>query len=70
MAEALRLAVALIQHITPATTAKINEVLGYTPGPVWRDELNWGAKLNGAKVAPTLVLFPRPQPPAAPAKKG
>jgi methionyl-tRNA synthetase len=72
MAEALRLAVALIQHVTPATTPKINAVLGYTPGTVWRDELNWGAKLTGAKVAEALVLFPRPAPPAAaatPAKK-
>jgi methionyl-tRNA synthetase len=69
MAEALRLAVALIQHVTPDTTAKINGVLGYTPGPGWRDELNWGAKLNGAKVATALVLFPRPTPPAT-EKKG
>ena len=66
MAEALRLAVALIQHVTPDTTGKINAVLGYTPGAVWRDELNWGARLNGAKVAPALVLFPRPAPPAKP----
>src|SRR5205085_10280956 len=50
MAEALRLAVAALQHITPGATEKINEVLGYTPGKVWRDELNWGTKLNGAKV--------------------
>jgi methionyl-tRNA synthetase len=64
MAEALRLAVAMMQHVTPATTAKINEVIGYTPGAGWRDELQWGAKLNGAKVAPSLVLFPRPQKPA------
>ena len=63
---ALRLAVALIQHVTPDTTGKINAVLGYTPGAVWRDELNWGARLNGAKVAPALVLFPRPAPPAKP----
>ena len=70
MAEALRLAVAIIQHITPTTTEKINAVLGYTPGAVWRDELNWGGKLTGAKVAGALVLFPRPAPPektAAPA---
>ncbi len=60
MAEALRLAVALIQHVTPSTTAKVNAALGYTPGPVWREELVWGAKLTGAKVAPALVLFPRP----------
>jgi methionyl-tRNA synthetase len=63
MAEALRLAVALIQHVTPATTEKINAVLGHTPGPVWRDELNWGTRLTGAKVAAALVLFPRPAPP-------
>jgi methionyl-tRNA synthetase len=62
MAEALRLGVALIQHVIPAAAEKINGVLGYVPGRVWRDELVWGAKLNGAKVAPTLVLFPRPQP--------
>jgi methionyl-tRNA synthetase len=66
MAEALRLGVALIQHVMPAATVKINAVLGYTPGPVWRDELNWGSRLDGAKVAPALVLFPRPAPPAQP----
>ena len=60
MAEALRLAVALIQHVTPETTKKINGVLGYTPGANWREELVWGTKLNGAKVAASLVLFPRP----------
>ena len=65
MAESLRLAVALMQHVTPATTAKINEVLGYTPGNTWRDELVWGTKLNGAKVATALVLFPRPEKPGA-----
>ena len=60
MAEALRLAVALIQMVTPTASAKINEVIGYAPGAIWRDELIWGTKLNGAKVAPSLVLFPRP----------
>jgi len=67
MAEALRLAVALIQHVTPATTEKINAVLGHKPGAVWREELVWGGKLTGVKVAESLVLFPRPQPPTAPA---
>jgi methionyl-tRNA synthetase len=60
MAEALRLAVALLQHVTPSATEKINGVLGYKPGANWRDELAWGAKLDGAKVAAALVLFPRP----------
>ncbi len=68
MAEALRLAVALMQHVTPGTTRKINAVLGYTPGANWRDELVWGTRLTGAKVAPALVLFPRPEKPAAGAK--
>jgi methionyl-tRNA synthetase len=63
MAEALRLAVALMQHVTPATTEKINAVLGYKPDGNWRDELKWGTTLNSAKVAPSLVLFPRPEKP-------
>jgi methionyl-tRNA synthetase len=66
MAEALRLAVALLQHVTPSAAAKINGVLGYTPGPVWRDELVWGARLAGHQVAEALVLFPRPAAPAKP----
>ena len=66
MAEALRLAVALIQHVTPTTTEKINAVLGYTPGAQWLDELAWGTKLNGAKVSEALVLFPRPEKPEKP----
>jgi methionyl-tRNA synthetase len=63
MAEALRLAVALMQHVIPGAAQKINGVLGYAPGPTWRDELAWGDRLKGAKVAPALVLFPRPEPP-------
>ena len=73
IAEALRLAVAAVQHVMPSTTEKINAVLGYTPGAVWRDELTWGSKLTGAKVAGALVLFPRPAPPEkapAPVKAG
>ena len=62
MAEALRLSAALLQAVMPATTAKINEVLGYQPTGTWRDELTWGTKLVGAKVVPALVLFPRPAP--------
>ncbi len=65
MAEALRLAVALIQHIVPDTATKINAVLGHQPRGQWRSELEWDGRLTGAKVAPSLVLFPRPTPPAA-----
>jgi methionyl-tRNA synthetase len=38
-------------------------VLGHKPGAVWRDELVWGERLKGNKVAESLVLFPRPAPP-------
>jgi methionyl-tRNA synthetase len=63
MAEALRLTVTAMQHVTPGTTRKIHEVLGYAPAPNWREELKWGTKLNGSKVAPALVLCPKPLPP-------
>jgi len=65
MAEALRLAVALLQHVMPAAAGRINEVLGHVPGPIWREELAWGGRLAGKRVAASLVLFPRPTPPAA-----
>ena len=69
MAEALRLGAARLQAVMPTTTEKINAVLGYTPGASWRDELVWGSRLAGKKVAEALVLFPRPQPAdKAPAK--
>lgn len=63
MAEALRLSVALIQPVMPSAAEKINAVIGYQPGAHWRDELVWGDRVKGAKVAESLVLFPRPAPP-------
>jgi len=45
----------------PCAAEKINAILDYTLGAIWRDELNWGTKPNGAKVAPALVLFPLAQ---------
>jgi len=66
IAESTRLAVAAMQHVTPASTKKINAALGYTPGTEWRAELEWGTKLDGAKVEAALVLFPRPEKPAKP----
>lgn len=63
MAESLRLAAVLLQMVIPASAEKILAAIGYTPGADWRAELTWGGKLAGAKVAPSLVLFPRPTPP-------
>jgi methionyl-tRNA synthetase len=52
--------------VMPDAVAKINAVLGYTPGATWSEELVWGARLTGSKVAESLVLFPRPAPPEKP----
>jgi methionyl-tRNA synthetase len=61
MAEALRLASVALRPVMPGATGKIDSVLGYSPAGNWRDELAWGARLSGSKVAGALVLFPRPQ---------
>jgi methionyl-tRNA synthetase len=64
MAEALRLGNALLRAVMPGASDRINEVIGHKPGAVWQDELIWGNRLTGNKVAEALVLFPRPAPPA------
>jgi methionyl-tRNA synthetase len=61
MAEALRLSAHLLQSVMPDAVGKIFGVLGHEPSGAWRDELVWGAKLTGKKVAETAILFPRPQ---------
>jgi methionyl-tRNA synthetase len=61
MAEALRLAAVALRPVMPGAVEKIDGVLGYRPGGAWLDELAWGGRLAGAKLAPALVLFPRPQ---------
>ncbi len=60
MAEALRLGSSLLLAVIPNSVGRIQNVLGYTPGPVWMDELNWGNSLMGHTVAKTCILFPRP----------
>jgi methionyl-tRNA synthetase len=65
MAEALRLGAALLPAVMPGAVEKINAVLGYTPEPLWRDQLSWSTRLTGAKVAATAILFPRPETPQA-----
>ncbi len=65
IAEALRLANALLPAVMPSTAQKINGVLGYEPGAVWKDELTWSTRLTGKKVAETAILFPRPEKPVA-----
>ena len=62
MAEALRLVATALRPVMPGATERINGVLAYHPSGSWLDELAWGGRLEGAKVAPGLVLFPKPQP--------
>ncbi len=65
MAEALRLVAVALRPVMPGTAERIGGVLGYRPAGTWLDELAWGGRLEGAKVAPALVLFPKPPPAAA-----
>ena len=70
IAEALRCGVSLLPAVMPETTQKIYAVLAHEPGVVWQDELVWGNRLLGHKVAEALILFPRQQISATPEKKG
>jgi methionyl-tRNA synthetase len=63
MAESLRLAVALLQHVTPATTRKDQRSARLHAGRGLGRRTHLGNQTHGAKVAEALVLFPRPAPP-------
>ncbi len=60
MAEALRLANALLAPVMPGINAKINELLGLPPTETW-DEflLDWGTTLEGNQLGEKAILFPR-----------
>ena len=68
MAESLRLAAVLLQPFMPGAVAQIQTVLGYKPTGILAEELGWGGRLAGSKVAASLVLFPRIQAEATPVK--
>ena len=62
MAEALRLASVALKPVMPGSSEKIGSVLGCQPEGSWEDQLAWGSRLEGGRVAGALVLFPRPAP--------
>jgi methionyl-tRNA synthetase len=64
MAEAFRLACVALRPVMPVATEKFSAALGYRPSGTWKDELKWGGRLTGAKVAEALVLFPKAPPKA------
>jgi methionyl-tRNA synthetase len=66
MAEALRLASVALRPVMPGATQKIDAVLGYAQSGTWTEEMAWGGRLTGTRVAASLVLFPRPAPEKAP----
>lgn len=62
MAEALRLSVGLLDPVTPNTTQKVYELLGYTPETNWKDRLVRSEGIVGNSVGEKTILFPKPPP--------
>jgi methionyl-tRNA synthetase len=66
IAEALRLSAAALRPVMPASSERIAGVLGRPPAGTWAEELAWGRRLEGSRVATALVLFPKPAAERAP----
>jgi methionyl-tRNA synthetase len=66
IAEALRLCAAALRPVMPASSERIAAVLGCAPAGTWAEELVWGGRLEGSRVATALVLFPKPAVERAP----
>ena len=66
MAEALRLATALLAPVMPATVDKVRAGLGLPPLTLWAGELDWSTRLNGGQVQAVDILFPKPPAPPKP----
>ena len=66
MGEALRLATALLAPVMPATVTKIRTGLALPELTAWEGELEWGNRLDGAKLGAVDILFPKPAAPAKP----
>jgi hypothetical protein len=46
----------------PGTADRIESVLGVPASGPWAGAFAWGDRLAGARVAASLVLFPKPAP--------
>ncbi len=61
MAEALRLAVGLLQPVMPGITQKVWNLLGDTEDRSWKDHMQRSEILVGKKIGEKTILFPKPQ---------
>ncbi|MCH6255276.1 methionine--tRNA ligase [Puniceicoccaceae bacterium K14] len=61
MAEALRLAVGLLEPVTPGVTEKVYALLGYESSQTWKERLQRSDALTGRSVGEKTILFPKPQ---------
>lgn len=61
MAEALRLAVGLLEPVTPGVTEKVYALLGYSSDADWKTRLQRCDDLTGKSVGEKTILFPKPQ---------
>ena len=61
MAEALRLAVGLVEPVMPETKEKVYTLLGYESDAEWESRLVRTVDLAGNIVGGKTILFPKPQ---------
>ena len=61
MAEALRMAVGLLEPVMPETTEKVYALLEYAPDSDWKTRLLRSEAIVGATVGAKTILFPKPQ---------
>lgn len=61
MAEALRLAIALLKPVMPGVADKVGTLLKQGPISTWEGFLDWGTRLDGIVLGEKTILFPRPE---------
>jgi methionyl-tRNA synthetase len=61
MAEALRLAVALLTPVMPEISERIRALVGAAPFELIEGQLVWGTTLEGKALGEKAILFPRPE---------
>jgi methionyl-tRNA synthetase len=60
IAEGLRLAAIALSPVTPTTSQKILNALGYQQPKHFDNELDWSERLKGSGLGEKIILFPKP----------